>query len=207
MAARQNRARQKIGLTGGIASGKSTVANMFADLGITVVDTDVIARQLVEPDQPALQEIIARFGQHILDSSGRLDRAGLRKLIFADQQTRRDLEAILHPRIGAETRRQAEIADGPYVLIVVPLLVGSPLANFVDRIVVVDCKEEIQLQRLLARDAETVEQARRMLSAQASRAARLAIADHVISNDKNFDDTRQQVQELDKLFRQAHDIR
>ncbi|NNF40023.1 MAG: dephospho-CoA kinase, partial [Woeseiaceae bacterium] len=150
---------------------------------------------------PALAAIRQRFGERLVDASGHLDRAALRKRIFADEQARLDLEAILHPRIGDETRRQAEAATGPYVVIVVPLLVGSPLARYVDRIVVVDCDEELQLQRLLARDAETVEQARRILATQASREARLAIADHVISNDQGLLETRRQVHDLDAHLR------
>ncbi|MGI9247984.1 MAG: dephospho-CoA kinase [Woeseiaceae bacterium] len=195
----------RIALTGGIASGKSTVADLFAELGIPVIDTDVIAREVVESGQPALEEIRDRFGDELIDAAGNLDRRAMRKLVFGDENKRLDLEAILHPRIGAETRRQADDAPGPYQLIVVPLLVGSPLADFVDRILVVDCDEELQIQRLLARDAETVEQARRILSAQASRAARLAIADDVINNDQPLEETRRQVVELDKCYRQLAD--
>lgn len=180
---------------------------MFAELGIAVIDTDVIARQLVEPGEPALGEIRDKFGEQLIDAAGHLDRPALRKHIFADEQARRDLEAILHPRIGAETRRQVEAASGPYVLIVVPLLVGSPLAKFVDRIVVVDCNEELQLQRLLARDTETVGQARRMLSAQASREDRLAIADDVIKNNGGLIETRRQVGDLDRFFRRLKNPR
>lgn len=195
----------RIALTGGIASGKSTVADLFAELGIPVIDTDVIAREVVESGQPALDEIRDRFGDELIDAAGNLDRRAMRKLVFGDENKRLDLEAILHPRIGAETRRQADDAPGPYQLIVVPLLVGSPLADFVDRILVVDCDEELQIQRLLARDAETVEQARRILSAQASRAARLAIADDVINNDQQLEETRRQVVELDECYRQLAD--
>jgi dephospho-CoA kinase len=192
----------RVALTGGIASGKSTVADMFADLGIAIIDTDRIAREVVKPGQPALQEIRERFGDAIIDATGYLDRRALRRLIFADDGARTDLEAILHPRIGAETRRQADAAAGPYQIIVVPLLVGSPLQNFVDRILVVDCSEEQQIDRLLARDTETVEQARRILAAQSSREERLAIADHVISNEDDLRRTKQQVCELDVVFRE-----
>lgn len=197
--------RYRVALTGGIASGKSTVADMFAALGVPIIDTDVIARQVVQPGQPALDEIRVRFGNEVIDDAGNLDRRALRSMVFADENARLGLEAILHPRIGAETRRQADAAEGPYQIIVVPLLVGSPLAKFVDRILVVDCDEEVQLQRLLARDNETVEQARRILSAQASREARLAIADDVISNNRGLDETRRQVRELDKTFRHLAD--
>ena len=190
----------RIGLTGGIASGKSTVADMFAELGATIIDTDVIAREVVRAGEPALGEIRERFGDSVIDDAGNLDRAALRKLIFADDDARLDLEKILHPRIGLETRRQADAASGPYQIIVVPLLVGSPLLQFIERVLVVDCDEETQIQRLLSRDAETAEQARKILAAQASREARLAIADDVISNDQDLDKTLQQVVLLDRKY-------
>lgn len=178
---------------------------MFAALGVPIIDTDVIARELVQPGQPALDEIRNRFGNEVIDDAGNLNRRALRSMVFADENARLDLEAILHPRIGAETRRQADAAEGPYQIIVVPLLVGSPLTQFVDRILVVDCDEELQIERLLARDTESVEQARRILSAQASREARLAIADDVISNNRGLDETQRQVRELDKTFRHLAD--
>lgn len=191
----------RVALTGGIASGKSTVAAMFADLGVPIIDTDVLAREVVAPGQPALEEVRQRFGDSVIDSDGELDRRALRKLIFADSEARGDLEAILHPRIGAETRRQADAAAGPYQIIVVPLLVESPLRKFVDRILVVDCDEDLQIERLLARDAESVEQARRILAAQSSREQRLSIADFVVDNGAELEVTRQQVRELDAKFR------
>jgi dephospho-CoA kinase len=190
----------RVGLTGGIASGKTTVANMFAELGVPVIDTDVIAREMVEPGTPALEEIRARFGDAIIDTIGALDRSALRRQIFSDDTARLDLEAILHPRIGAETQRQADVAGGRYQIIVVPLLVDSPLLQFVDRVLVVDCNEDEQLQRLLARDAETIGQARRILSAQASREDRLAIADDVITNDQDMAQTLEQVAELHLIY-------
>lgn len=193
----------RIGLTGGIASGKSTVAEMFAELGAAIIDTDVIAREVVRAGEPAVGEIRERFGDIVIDDTGNLDRAALRKLVFSDDDARLDLEKILHPRIGLETRRQARLASGPYQIIVVPLLVGSPLLEFVDRVLVVDCDEETQIQRLLTRDAETAEQAHRMLAAQASREARLAIADDVISNDQDLEKTMQQVVLLDTKY---HDL-
>lgn len=191
----------RIALTGGIASGKSIVADMFAERGAAIIDTDVIARELVQPGGAALEEIRERFGDQFIGPSGDLDRAAMRKLIFNNDQSRQDLEAILHPRIGAEVRRQAEIADGHYQVIVVPLLLGSPLLHYVDRVLVVDCEETTQLERLLARDAETAEQARRILAAQAGREERLAIADDIISNDGSISDTKRQVKKLDKRYR------
>lgn len=190
----------RIGLTGGIASGKSVVANMFAELGVPVIDTDLIAREVVQPGQPALGEIRERFGETMIDTAGNLDRAALRKLIFHDDDARLDLEAILHPRIGAETRRQADAAGGDYQLIVVPLLVGSPLLQFVNRVLVVDCQEDTQIRRLLERDTESVEQAERILAAQASREERLAIADDVVNNDHSLDHVRDQVIDLDRKY-------
>lgn len=191
----------RIGLTGGIASGKSVVAGMFADLGIPIIDTDLIAREIVEPGQPALEEIRERFGEHMIDAAGNLDRVAMRKEIFANESARSDLEAILHPRIGAETRRRADAADGDYQLIVVPLLTESALLEFVDRVLVVDCNEDLQIQRLRARDIETIEQARRILKAQASREERLAIADDVILNEGSLRDTREAVTRLDREYR------
>jgi dephospho-CoA kinase len=174
---------------------------MFAELGVPVIDTDLIAREVVQPGQPALDEIRARFGETVIDPAGNLDRAALRKLIFSDEDARLDLEAIVHPRIGAETRRQADAADGDYQLIVVPLLVGSPLVQFVDRILVVDCQEDTQIRRLLERDTETLEQARRILAAQSSREQRLAIADDAINNDHSLAHVRNQVADLDRKYR------
>jgi dephospho-CoA kinase len=190
----------RIGLTGGIASGKSTVADMFADLGVPVIDTDLIARDVVAPGQPALQEIRKAFGAGVIAEDGSLDRPAMRTLVFGDDGARQRLEAILHPRIGAATRKQADAAGGPYQVIVVPLLLESSLRAFVDRVLVVDCEEETQIARLLSRDAESESQARRILAAQASRAERLAIADDVIANEGDLDDTREQVRRLHRRY-------
>jgi dephospho-CoA kinase len=196
----------RIGLTGGIASGKSTVADLFAELGVPVIDTDVIAREVVAYGQPALDEIRERFGENMIDAAGNLDRAALRRVIFADDEARLDLESIMHARIGAETRRQADTAGGDYQLIVVPLLVGSALLQFVDRVLVVDCDVDTQIARLLARDTETVEQAQRIIAAQASREERLAIADEVIRNDGSLDETRNQVSRLAARYQRLAEL-
>jgi len=190
----------RIGLTGGIASGKSTVADMFAELGVPVIDTDVIAREVVAPGEPALDEIAERFGEQVIDAAGNLDRGTMRELIFSDDSARIDLEAILHPRIGAETRRQADAAGGDYQLIVVPLLTGSPLRRFVDRVLVIDCDEDTQIRRLLERDAETVEQAQRIIASQASRNARLKIANDVIVNQGSLEQTQTAVSRLHQIY-------
>jgi dephospho-CoA kinase len=191
----------RVGLTGGIASGKSTVADMFADLGATIIDTDVIAREVVMPGQPAFEEIRALFGDAVIRDDNTLDRAAMRKLVFADEPLRERLEGILHPRIRDETFSQASTAGGDYQIIVVPLLAESPLKDYVDRILVVDCDEETQIRRLLERDTDTEEQARRILAAQASRDERLAIADDVIRNEANLDSTRSQVASLHEIYR------
>ncbi len=190
----------RIGLTGGIASGKSTVADLFAELGVAVIDTDLIAREVVAPGQPALDDIERHFGDSVIGDDGALDRAAMRQLIFSDIEARRQLEAIVHPRIRQETIRRANAAAGDYQLIVVPLLVESSLKSFVDRILVVDCDKDTQIRRLLARDAESEEQAHLMLAAQASRAERLAIADDVINNDGNLAETKRQVEALHKSY-------
>jgi dephospho-CoA kinase len=190
----------RIGLTGGIASGKSTVADLFEALGAQIIDTDVIARDVVATGQPALEEIREAFGPGVIDESGALDRRAMRELVFSDEQKRRQLESILHPRIVDETVRQSEALDGTYQVIVVPLLTGSKLRAFVDRVLVVDCDEATQIRRLLARDAESEEQARRILAAQSTREERLAIADDVINNDGDLDAARKQVSELHEIY-------
>ncbi len=192
----------RIGLTGGIASGKTAVSDMFAAQGVPVIDTDRIARDVVQPGMPALEEIRARFGDAVIAADGSLDRSELRKLVFEDEQNRKAIEAILHPRIRRETVARSRAVSGPYQIIVVPLLVESPLKSFLDRIVVVDCDPRTQLERLLSRDRENVEQARRMIAAQASREERLAIASDVIDNDGDLADTRRQVEDLHKRFLQ-----
>lgn len=186
----------RIGLTGGIASGKTTVARFFAELGAPVIDTDIIAREVVAVGAPALDEIRRAFGDGVFNDDGTLDRKAMRKLVFSDTDKRRQLEGILHPRIREATIERAAAVTYPYMIIVVPLLVESPMKKFVDRILVVDCSEDVQLSRLVSRDADGVEQARRIIAAQASREERLAIADDLLSNDGDLDDTRRRVDEL-----------
>lgn len=190
----------RIGLTGGIASGKTTVADMFAELGATIIDTDVIAREVVEPGQPALAEIREAFGDNVIAADGALDRGAMREIIFNDNEARKRLEAILHPRIREAALAQAASAGGDYQVIVVPLLLESPLKEFVDRILVVDCAEEVQVARLMARDTESEARARRMLAAQSSRDARLAVADDVVVNDGDLGETLEQVQTLHECY-------
>lgn len=186
----------RIGLTGGIASGKSTVADMFAALEVPIIDTDVIARDVVAPGQPALEDIRHEFGDQLFDDAGALDRGALRRIVFADDDARKRLESLLHPRIQSAAYEQAGSVGGRYQLIVVPLLTESPMREFVDRILVVDCEEDTQIRRLMARDAESEGQARRILAAQASREQRLKAADDVLMNDGDLSATLEQVRTL-----------
>lgn len=190
----------RIGLTGGIASGKSAVANEFASLGIAVVDADLISRELVEPGQPALARIVGLFGPGVLDASGHLDRRRLRELVFADASQRKLLEEVLHPAVRAELIRRSSESTGPYQILVVPLLVENGLNHLVDRILVVDAPESTQVERLKARDSIGPEQASRMLAAQTNRAARLAEADDIITNTGSLSDLKAQVAELHQKY-------
>jgi dephospho-CoA kinase len=191
----------RIGLTGGVASGKTTVAKLFADAGAVVIDTDVIAREVVEPGEPALAALVEALGNDILGAEGRLDRARLRRRLFGDEALRRRVESILHPAILAELARQSADAGGPYQLHVIPLLVESDLAGIVDRVLVVDCPVERQIERLMQRDGETREGAGAVLAAQVPRQTRLAAADDVIVNDGTLADLDPRVAHLDRKYR------
>jgi dephospho-CoA kinase len=191
----------RVGLTGGIASGKSTVASLFAERGATVLDTDRIAREVVEPGRPTLGALVNALGGGILDADGRLDRALLRRRLFADEQDRREIEAILHPAILAELERQSRSAPGPYQVFVIPLLVENRLETIVDRVLVVDCPEEHQIRRLMARDGESRQDALRILETQVPREQRLAAADDVIDNGGATADLPAQVALLDRKYR------
>jgi dephospho-CoA kinase len=203
--------RLTIGLTGGIASGKSAVAERLRDLGVPVIDADDAARAVVAPGTPGLAKVTERFGADVLAESGELDRRALRGLIFSDSVARHDLEAILHPLIRAEMERAAESAAGPYLVMAIPLLVeggsrhGAARAR-VDRVLVVDVDEAVQLQRLMARDGGTLEQARAILASQASRAARLAAADDVLANTGTVPELRQAVDGLHERYLRLADM-
>jgi dephospho-CoA kinase len=192
-------ARLSIGLTGGIASGKSTAAERFSELGIPVIDADEVARAVVLPGSPGLARVIERFGAGMAAGGG-LDRRALRQVIFSDPAARKDLEAILHPLILAEIERREAEAIGPYVVIATPLLVeGGKLERF-DRILVVDVDEDVQLKRVMARDACSLEQARAILAAQATRAERLKAAHDVLLNAGTVSDLRQAVDALHERY-------
>ena len=173
-----------VGLTGGIGSGKSTVADLFAKRGVTLVDTDVIAHSITAPQGLAMPSIATEFGPSFVAANGSLDRARMRALVFSDETARKRLEAITHPLIRAETERQREAASGPYVIVVVPLLVESgSWKTRVNRVLTVDCSVETQIDRVMRRNAFTREQVLAIIARQATREARLAAADDVIDND------------------------
>lgn len=190
-----------IGLTGGIGSGKSTVADIFQQLGAPVIDTDVIARQLVEPGQPAFQEIVSLFDS-ILMADGQIDRSKLREIIFNDPDKRIELEKILHPRIQDTVKQMLSTISNDYVIIVIPLLTENVKWPFIDRVLVVDCDPQLQLERAMKRDATTAKQISKIMQTQASREQRLAIADDIIINEHDHKYLEKQVQDFDHKYHQ-----
>jgi dephospho-CoA kinase len=186
----------RVGLTGGIASGKSTAAKFFGALGVPILDSDQIARDVVEPGQPPLERLVARFGASILTPDGHLDRPALRDIVFSDPKARADLEALTHPAIGAALEARSATAGGPYQILVIPLLVEKHLGSQVNRVLVVDCDVALQIRRLRARDGSTPEQAQAILDAQVSRSTRLKAADDVIANDADMSAVSAQVTAL-----------
>ncbi len=190
----------RIALTGGVASGKSTVAQLFAALGARLIDTDQIARDVVAPPSPVLDQIVARFGPELLTPAGMLDRARLRRIVFADAAARADLEALTHPAILAEVASRSAQLGGPYQLIAVPLLAETATAHDYDRVLVVDADPQVQLLRLMQRDGIDAAAARSMLAAQATRADRNAIADDIISNNGDIAALAAQVETLHRRY-------
>lgn len=173
-----------IGLTGGIGSGKSLVADLFAAHGASIIDTDLIAHALTAPGGAAMPAIRDAFGEAFLSADGALNRAAMRERVFSDPEAKRRLEGILHPLIGAQTEQAAEAAQGPYLVFVVPLLVESGRwKQRVDRVLVVDCPESLQIARVMRRNALSAAQVEAIMAAQATRAQRLAAADDIIVND------------------------
>jgi len=192
--------RLRIGLTGGIASGKSTVAGVFKRLGVPVIDADEVARRLVEPGTAGLAAVAGRFGEDLLGPDGKLDRAALRARIFADPAARRDLEAILHPLIRATMDAEAAGTPGPYVVLDIPLLIESGGIDRVDRVLVVDVDEATQVGRVMHRDGVTDVQARAILAAQATREQRLRAADDVVHNEDSLAALKQAVESLHQRY-------
>ncbi len=190
----------KIGLTGGIGSGKTAASDRFAALGAEVIDTDILSRELVEPGQPALDEITKTFGTGVLAADGQLDRRALRRLIFNDPTMRRRLEDILHPRIRAEMLRRAANASAPYVVFVIPLLVEAGQQALVDRILLIDVPETLQRQRVADRDGSDPQHIDQILTAQTDRQTRRQYADDVIHNDGSLADLEAQVDALHESY-------
>lgn len=189
-----------LGLTGGIGSGKTAVADRFASLGVHVVDADQAARWVVGPGRPALQQIVERFGEEVLLQSGELDRAGLRQKVFADPAERQWLEKLLHPLIRAEVARHLALAESPYAIMVSPLLVESGQYRQVGRVLVVDVPELLQIARTTARDQASEEQVRAILNAQAQREERLKHADDVLVNDRDLSWLGAEVERLHRFY-------
>jgi dephospho-CoA kinase len=196
----------KIGLTGGIGSGKTTAGDYFAEFGAEVIDTDLLSRELVEPGQPALAEIVAAFGAEVLDGAGRLDRARLRERIFSDAGARRRLEQILHPRIRTAMLARAERTTAPYVIFVIPLLFETGQQDLVDRVLLIDVPEAMQRRRVAARDALDDAQIEQIMQAQTDRPTRLRNADDVIHNDGSRDRLRAAVQSLHQQYLQQRPL-
>ncbi len=186
-----------VGLTGGIGSGKSAVAALFAELGAEVVDTDAIAHELTAPGGAAIAAIRAAFGDDVIAGDGALDRAAMRRRVFADAQARQRLEGILHPMIGTESTRRCAVSTAPYVVLAVPLLIETgSYRGRVQRLLVVDCREETQVARVMKRSGLSADEVRAIMASQATRAARLAVADDIIDNDGEFARLRAQVEHL-----------
>ncbi|PJG84527.1 dephospho-CoA kinase [Conservatibacter flavescens] len=193
-----------VGLTGGIGSGKSTIADLFSALNVPVIDADIVARKVVEKGSPLLSEIVAHFGQNILTEAGELDRAALRKLVFNDDKQKHWLNDLLHPAIRTEMQHQLAVQTAPYVIWVVPLLIENNLVEMCDRVLVVDVSPSVQLARAAKRDNHSDELIQKIMATQVSREERLKSADDVIYNEANFSDNgahlKQQVLTLHQLY-------
>ncbi len=190
-----------VGLTGGIASGKTAASRCFEKLGVPVIDADVIAREVVEPGSRALEEIVEQFGREVLDDTGRLDRSKLRQLVFGDPERRRVLEQLLHPEI--RRRMQQMIADchDDYVVLAIPLLLEAGQTSLVDRVLVIDAPESVQLARAVERDGSSEKMIKDIMAAQLPRKQRLARADDIIENSGSIQDLCERVGKLDQFYR------
>ncbi len=191
----------KVGLTGGIGSGKTTVSNMFADLGVPVIDADVIAQSLLQPGTPATQQVIDALGPDIKDSESGIDRSRLRKLVFNDQDKRRTLESILHPLVHDEILHQSSILNAPYCIIVIPLLFEAGHQDLVDQILVIDTSKALRIERASSRDKVLATDIENIINAQMSGQKRLALADNIIRNNGSLDQLKTEVLKLDKKYR------
>jgi dephospho-CoA kinase len=189
-----------VGLTGGIGSGKTTVANLFADLGVPVIDTDLLAREVTDIGAPALHEISKHFGKTILNPDGSLNRAKLRDLIFANDSERLWLQNILHPLILNRAQSRLTELHAPYAIVVIPLLLESNPIHFINRILVVDASEENQVQRTMSRDKSSQSAVKAILNTQINRQSRLTQAHDIIQNDGSLDHLKQQVEKLHRVY-------
>ncbi|HZC01926.1 MAG TPA: dephospho-CoA kinase [Gammaproteobacteria bacterium] len=189
-----------IGLTGGIGTGKSTVCKLFAERGVAVIDADAVAKELVALDQPALQAIVQEFGKGIIDAKGRLRRDRLRSIVFSDPERRKRLEKLLHPLILEEMLNRANRAGGPYCILCIPLLVETDQSSAVDRVLVVDAPQALQIQRVMERDHLTIDEIKAIMHAQASREDRLEAADDVIMNASDMTKLAEQVNALHQKY-------
>lgn len=189
-----------IGLTGGIGTGKSTVCKLFAERGVAVIEADAVAKELVALDQPALQAIVQEFGKGIIDAKGRLRRDRLRSIVFSDPERRKRLEKLLHPLILEEMLSRANRAGGPYCILCIPLLVETDQSSAVDRVLVVDAPQALQIQRVMERDHLTIDEIKAIMHAQASREDRLEAADDVIMNASDMTKLAEQVNALHQKY-------
>lgn len=189
-----------IGLTGGIGSGKSTVANLFAKHGVPIIDADAVSREITTPNDPAFMRIVKHLGDHVLQPDGSLDRAKLRTIIFADSKERRWLETLLHPLIRDAMQQKINQLSAPYCLAVIPLLLEAEFYFFINRILVVDAPEPLQIERVTARDKAPISHVESILKAQASREVRLTRAHDVITNDGDMQNLIQQVDQLHEKY-------
>ncbi len=190
----------RVGLTGGVASGKSTVSQLFGALGITIIDADLIARQLLEKNTDCFKQVVQLFGDKIVLQSGDINRPVLRELIFTDSLAKQALEKILHPHVRKQMLAAAAISETPYSMLVIPLLVEADMMDVVDRTLVVDIPEQLQIQRLRYRDSLTEQQALAMLQNQASRSQRLQAADEIIDNQGDADTLQKKVKQLHLFY-------
>ena len=190
----------KVALTGGIAAGKTAVSDYFQTLGVPVIDTDIISRQIVEPGQSAFKAIVEQFGSEMLSQDGRLNRKALRETVFNQPQKRRQLENITHPAIHQAVMTQLKSLQANYVILVIPLLVESGNKYQQDRVLLVDIPESLQIQRVMQRDQISEQQAKQILQAQSTRQQRLDIADDVIVNSGDISNLQQQIAELHRKY-------
>lgn len=190
----------RVGLTGGIGSGKSTVSALFQQLGVPVIDADVIAHRLVEPGQPALAQLASEFGTNILKTDGSLNRAALRERVFSDPDQKRRLESLLHPLVHQQIKIETQRLNSPYCIISIPLLLETGMTDLVDRILVIDCPIAIQIERVKKRSGLSTDQVNDIIAMQASRETRLSHADDIIDNSKSAEQLADQVKKLHNLY-------